>query len=85
MKLIAALIVTFPMLAQTARSAPHTVTAVRHYRTGEITRVAIEVSGEFNFVTERLHNPERVYYDITNASRASTAATPTSNRSKSGC
>jgi len=67
MKLIAALIVTLPMLAQTARSAPHTVTAVRHYRTGEVTRVAIEVSGDFNYVTERLHNPERVYYDITDS------------------
>jgi N-acetylmuramoyl-L-alanine amidase len=29
--------------------------------------VAIEVSGSFEFRTERLHNPERVYYDILNS------------------
>jgi N-acetylmuramoyl-L-alanine amidase len=29
--------------------------------------VAIEVNGSFKFHSERLHNPERVYYDIVNA------------------
>ena len=32
-----------------------------------MTRVAIEVTGSFQFRTDRLHNPERVYYDILNA------------------
>ena len=64
MKLIAALMMTLPMLAQTGSAAPHTVTAVRHWSTGGVTRVAIEVSGDFHFTTERLHNPDRVYYDI---------------------
>jgi N-acetylmuramoyl-L-alanine amidase len=32
-----------------------------------VTRVAIEVSGNFQFRTERLHNPERVYFDILEA------------------
>jgi N-acetylmuramoyl-L-alanine amidase len=34
---------------------------------GEVTRVAIEVSGEFQFRSDRLHNPERIYFDILNA------------------
>ncbi len=33
----------------------------------ERTRIAIEVSGEFEYRSDRLHNPERVYYDILNA------------------
>jgi N-acetylmuramoyl-L-alanine amidase len=46
---------------------PHAVTAVRHYRSGDVTRIAIEVSGEFDYRTDQLHNPERVYFDILNA------------------
>ncbi|SPE36550.1 N-acetylmuramoyl-L-alanine amidase [Candidatus Sulfopaludibacter sp. SbA6] len=74
MKLIAALTVSLSMLvaqrelvAQTERPAQYAVTAVRHWSLPDVTRVVIEVSGEFNFVTERLHNPERVYYDIPNS------------------
>jgi N-acetylmuramoyl-L-alanine amidase len=46
---------------------PHAVTAVRHYSIGDATRIAIEVSGEFDYRTDQLHNPERVYFDILNA------------------
>ena len=53
--------------AQTDKHAIQTVTAVRHWSLAGATRVAVEVSGEFEFVTDRLHNPERVYYDILNA------------------
>lgn len=67
MKLIAALAVSVavPMLvAQTERPALRSVTAVRHWSLGDVTRVAVEVSGDFHFTNERLHNPERVYFDI---------------------
>ena len=65
MKLLAALTVSIPMLvAQTERPALHSVTAVRHWSLAGATRVAVEVSGGFNFVTERLYNPDRVYFDI---------------------
>ena len=65
MKLIAALAVSVPLLvAQTDRPALHSVTAVRHWSLSGVTRVAIEVSGDFKFRTDRLHNPERVYFDI---------------------
>jgi N-acetylmuramoyl-L-alanine amidase len=29
-----------------------------------VTRVAVEVTGDFKYRSDRLHNPERVYYDI---------------------
>jgi N-acetylmuramoyl-L-alanine amidase len=68
MKLIAALAVLVPLLvAQTDRPALHSVTAVRHWSLSGVTRVAIEVSGDFQFRTDRLHNPERVYFDILDA------------------
>src|SRR5947208_216912 len=57
---ISALILT----GQTARTPLHSVTAVRHWSSPDGTRVAIEVSGEFEYRTERLHNPDRVYFDI---------------------
>jgi N-acetylmuramoyl-L-alanine amidase len=68
MKLLAALAITMPiLLAQSDRAATRSVTAVRNWSLGEVTRVAIEVSGEFEYRTDRLHNPERVYYDIVGA------------------
>jgi len=55
------------LVAQTERTALRSVTAVRHWSLPEVTRVAVEVSGEFHFTTDRLHDPERVYFDIPNA------------------
>jgi N-acetylmuramoyl-L-alanine amidase len=55
------------LMAQTERPATRTVTAVRHWSLADVTRVAIEVSGNFQFVTEHLHDPERVYFDIADA------------------
>jgi len=52
------------LAAQTARAPVHSVTAVRHWTLPDVTRIAIEVTGEFQFRSDRLHNPERVYYDI---------------------
>jgi N-acetylmuramoyl-L-alanine amidase len=54
-------------IAQTAHPAQHAVSAVRHWNASGNTRIAIEVSGEFEYRSDRLHNPERVYYDILNA------------------
>ncbi len=67
MRLIAALVVSVAvsmLAAQTERPALRSVTAVRHWSLPEVTRVSIEVSGDFHFTTERLHNPERVYFDL---------------------
>jgi N-acetylmuramoyl-L-alanine amidase len=54
-------------VAGIAQTAPHSVSAVRHWNAPGSTRIAIEVSGEFEYRSDRLHNPERVYYDILNA------------------
>ena len=53
--------------AQSERSPLHSVTAVRHWASADSTRVAIEVTGEFKFRGDHLHNPERIYFDILNA------------------
>jgi N-acetylmuramoyl-L-alanine amidase len=68
MRLIAALAISVTVLAaQSSRTPMRSVSAVRHWSMNDVTRVAIEVSGEFEFRTDRLHNPERVYFDILNA------------------
>src|ERR1035441_2752538 len=68
MKPLAALAISATMLfAQNDRAPLHSVTAIRHWSLAEITRIAVEVSGDFHFRSDRLHNPERVYFDILNA------------------
>jgi N-acetylmuramoyl-L-alanine amidase len=37
---------------------------------GNVTRVAVEVAGDFRYRSDRLHNPERIYFDVTNARNA---------------
>src|SRR5579862_7057959 len=63
-KLIAWLVVLGAGSWQVSGEALHQVTAVRLWPGVEATRVAIEVSGEFDFHSERAHNPERVFFDI---------------------
>jgi N-acetylmuramoyl-L-alanine amidase len=68
MKPLAALAISATMLfAQNERAPLHSVTAVRNWSLGDVTRIAIEVTGDFNFRSDRLHNPERLYFDILNA------------------
>jgi N-acetylmuramoyl-L-alanine amidase len=68
MKLIAALAISAAtLLAQTERAPLRSVNAVRNWALTDITRVAIEVSGDFQFRSDRLHDPERVYFDILNS------------------
>jgi N-acetylmuramoyl-L-alanine amidase len=55
------------LAAQTGKPAPHSVSAVRHWSLGSVTRIAVEVSGEFQYRSDRLQNPYRIYYDILNA------------------
>jgi N-acetylmuramoyl-L-alanine amidase len=40
------------------------VTDVRFWSVGEATRVAIEVNQEFEYRTDRLENPDRIFFDI---------------------
>jgi N-acetylmuramoyl-L-alanine amidase len=43
------------------------VTAVRFWSLGDTTRVAIEATGEFQFRSDRLQNPERLFFDLIGA------------------
>lgn len=43
------------------------VTAVRTWTAGGVTRVAIEVSGDFSYRTDKISNPDRVFFDIAGA------------------
>src|SRR5690348_7485955 len=68
MKLLAALAIsTITLAAQSSPQGLHTVSAVRHWSLRDTTRIAVEVSGEFQYKTDRLHNPERIYFDILDA------------------
>ena len=68
MKLVTTAAVTAMLLmGQSDSSAQRSVTAVRHWSLKDITRVAVEISGPFEFRTDRLHSPERVYFDILNS------------------
>jgi hypothetical protein len=60
MKPFAALAISVTMLlAQNDRASLQSVTAIRTGRCPTSRR--IEVSGDFQFRTDRLHNPERIY------------------------
>ena len=43
------------------------VTAIRFWSLGDVTRVAIEVSSDFHYKSDRLENPERLFFDIVGA------------------
>jgi len=43
------------------------VTEVRFWAVGEVTRVAIQVSAEFKYKSDHLHDPERLFFDIEGA------------------
>jgi len=44
--------------------ASNRVTAVRFWSTGDTTRVAVEVSGEFKYKSDNLDNPPRLFFDV---------------------
>src|ERR1035437_1106361 len=68
MKRFAVLAISVPLLlAQAGREPLLTISAVRHWSLAEVTRVAVQISGEFQFRTDHLHNPERVYFDVLNS------------------
>jgi len=44
--------------------APNKVTAVRFWSTGDSTRIAVEVSGEFKYKFDNLETPPRLFFDV---------------------
>src|SRR5690348_12965401 len=47
-----------------AARAQQSITAVRFWSLGDVTRVAIEASGAFEFKPNRLVNPDRLFFDL---------------------
>jgi N-acetylmuramoyl-L-alanine amidase len=54
------------------RSALPRVTGVRHWSTPDYTRVAIDVEQEVKFDSERIANPDRIFFDLRDTKLAST-------------
>lgn len=52
------------VLAQVSSEPLLAVTGVRFWTLGDVTRVVVEVTGEFDYRGERLANPDRIYFDI---------------------
>jgi N-acetylmuramoyl-L-alanine amidase len=50
-----------------AATMPSKVTSVRFWSLGDVTRVAIEVSADFHYKSDRLTEPERLFFDIRGA------------------
>src|SRR5271165_1102468 len=51
--------------ASLAQNAPNGhVLAVRHWSLGDVTRIAIETDGKLDFHSDRLQNPDRLFFDI---------------------
>src|SRR5258708_14462361 len=60
-----ATIAAFIMLAGAVRAgAEESVTAVRFWSLADITRIAVETSGQFEFRWDRLSNPDRIFFDL---------------------
>jgi N-acetylmuramoyl-L-alanine amidase len=45
-------------------TAEESVTAVRFWSLADITRIAVEATGQFQFHSDRLANPDRVFFDL---------------------
>ena len=60
---IAAFLSSFALHAQDSTDVRH-VKAVRFWTLGDITRVAIEIDGDFRVRSDKLENPDRLFFDL---------------------
>ena len=60
--LLAAAVLLVPVHAESLA-----VTDVRFWSMGDVTRIAIEVNGEFSYSKDRLSHPERIFFDLKGA------------------
>jgi len=62
---VVARVVLMAVVASPAWSAvPSEVTAVRHSIVGATTRITVDVTGDFAYRSDRLQDPERLFFDI---------------------
>src|SRR6266550_2350042 len=62
--LISTLLLAWTGAVSPASSPQLEVTAVRFWTLSEVTRIAIETNGEFRFRSDRLDNPDRLFFDL---------------------
>ena len=48
------------------------MTAIRHWSTPDYTRVAIDLESEIKFGSQRIANPDRIFFDLRETKLAST-------------
>ncbi len=63
--LLLALGAAFSKAGAADHAEPHHVTAVRFWSLGGVTRIAIETDGDFQVKSDRLDNPDRLFFDLT--------------------
>ena len=67
-RLTAALVLAAATAApETRQAAPLEVTAVRYWSLTDTTRVAIEITGEVHYRSDRVPNPDRIFFDFVGA------------------
>jgi len=62
-----AMVVVAVAAAGAERSALVEVTAVRHWSSANTTRIAIEITGEVHYRSDRVESPDRIFFDFTGA------------------
>lgn len=60
-------LVVFAFAACAAAAPPRSVTGIRFSSSGDLTQVAIDVSGEFTYRSDRLPDPDRIFFDVPGA------------------
>jgi len=62
---VSALLITMPVhRAEDLPETTHHVTGVRFWTLGEVTRIAVEIDGDFRVRANRLENPDRLFFDL---------------------
>lgn len=61
-------------LAPGANGPAVLVTGIRHWSTPDYTRVAVDLGGDIAYSSDRIANPERIYFDLHNSHLSSTLA-----------
>src|SRR6266852_7278893 len=61
------LLAAMAVAAETRRASPFEVTAVRCWTLADTTRVAIEITGEVHVRSDRVQNPDRIFFDFVGA------------------
>jgi N-acetylmuramoyl-L-alanine amidase len=62
-----AMMLVAAVAAEAGRDATVEVTAIRHWSLANTTRIAIEITGDVRYRTDRVENPDRIFFDLNGA------------------